>query len=584
MDENNNQNIPGSFDNNDIFNTPPANNASNPYEPFENTMPYERNNNFTDNAQVNQDNNFGDVDLFNLDNNMQYNQGNSFDNNMQYGQDNNFDNNIQYGQDNNFDNNMQYGQDNTQFVQADSYNNNAQYSQDNNYDNNMQYNSQNSYDNNMQYSQDNTQYAQNNYDYNNSNINSNSYTDDTGYATDFAKAWMGNIYDKAQSKKFNWCSAFFGGIYFMYRKMYLSGLLFIILSNLTYLIPSLMFFNGIIKSIALYGVLAIALPLIFVVIFGFAFYPLYKSSINSKLNKLKSTITDNSTIINVATQKGGTSALGVVLGIIVSAIISAVGLGTTIANSMEKLFSKLPNESQPSEVTNEIVEPTTDMKSFNFLNEYSIEYDSLSWFLNPIDNTLTKGNYKFIYSGQYVDDITNNLGVDVTTNVGRSNLLHNLISSLESQAAAVNLSVEVGTNTFVADDNSYYAYIDVISDSDISRYYLALLPEKDILFQFVLSTNDTTIDYTTNLEVINILTSIYTADSNDPADENEDSNTISNEISNVVSNSVDNSISNEVGVTSSNTISNEVTNNVSNSIIENTTSNNNQVPLQSLLH
>lgn len=593
MDDNNNPNNFGSFDDNnnqgnfDTFNSnntqdnfgsfdannsgifEPVNNTANPYELFNDNMPYEQNNNIDSNAQYEQPNDLSNNMPYSLDNNfdstasydqnnMQYNQANSFDGNMQYTQDNSFDNGMQYTQGNNFGNGMQYGQANNNVNSYQSFENaNVQYNQASNFDNGMN--------------------------------NGYGYSVSSDYAADFERAWMGNIYDKAHSKKFNWCSALFNGVYFMYRKMYVSGLLFVILFNLTMLIPSLMFFGGILKSVALYTVLAIILPLIFMILFGFIFYPLYKSFVSKKFNSLKATITDNSALINEANTKGGTSVLGVVIALIVSAIITSVGLGTTISNSIEQLFNKLPDQEQGG-LINETTEPVTDMKSFNFLNEYSIQYDSLSWFFNPGDNSLTKGNYTLIYSGQYLDDIKNNFNVDVTNSSGRASLLNTIVSNLESQAVAINLSLEVATNSFAAGNDSYYAYLDIISDTDISRYYLLLLPEKDILFQFILSSNDTNIDYATNLEVINILTSISAEESNEP--NNENSNTISNEISNQLSNTISSEvpsglISNEIDSNVVNTInSNEIVGgNTLNNLNENTSiSNDNQVPLQSLLN
>ncbi len=618
-DNSNNPNNPGSpyDDNNQLFE--PANNLSNPYELFDNNIPYEQNNNFDNNAQYEQSNNIDYTSPYNLDNNfnngMQYDQANNFDNNIQYSQDTNFDNGMQYSQDNSFDNSMQYSQDNNfdtgmQYEQVNndvnSYqsfeNTNAQYNQVNNFDNNMQYSQDNSFDNGMQYSQNNnfdngiqygqttndvnsyqsfentnTQYTQNN-NFDNGMNTGYGYSDGSDYASDFEKAWMGNIYDKAHSKKFNWCSALFNGAYFMYRKMYVSGLLFVILFNLTMLIPSLMFFGGILKSVALYTALAIILPLIFIILFGFLFYPLYKSFVNKKFNSLKTTIADNSALINEANTKGGTSALGVVIALIVSAIITSVGLGTTISNSIEKLSNKLPNEELGGS-DNETVEPVADMKSYNFLNEYSVQYDSLNWFFNPIDNTLTKGNYSLAYSGQYLDNLKNNFNVDVTTPTGRTSLLNTIVSNLESQAAAINLSLEVVTNNFASGNDSYYAYLDIISDTATSRYYLLLLPEKDILFQFILSSNDTNIDYATNLEVINILTSISAEEVNDP--NNENSNAISNEITNQISNAISNEVPSGL---ISNQIGNSVSNNTSNNVVSNSTSDSNQVPLQSILN
>lgn len=434
-------------------------------------------------------------------------------------------------------------------------------------------NMQNSYEpmnNDMQNSYEPMDNMQNDYepisnDSNTYNMNNNMYDDsNSDYNMDFVKTWMDKLYDKAHSKKFNWSAAFFGGIYFLYRKLYLTGILFILLSLLLTCMPLLLLNQN--TYLALGLVPAFALILFFV--YGFTFYPLYRSHVRKQLNNLKTSIANNGELINVANKKGHTSLVPVIIAVIITPIISGAIFTLTVGNQINALLSKLPKHPTNNTIDNSTLEPVTDVQTYTFLNQYTLEYDALSWFLSPSTNTLTKGNYSLVYSGQYLEDLQNSLGADPTSPSGRSALLNTLVTSLESQAASVNLTTEAGTSNFVMGTNAYYGYLDVISAENVSRYYFILLPENDILFQFILSTNDTSIDYTTNLEVINILTSIYEDDSYEQ-DNPTGGNTIDNSI-------IDNTTANDIVDGRNDTIANEViTNNIdTNDIASNEIDNN----------
>ena len=173
---------------------------------------------------------------------------------------------------------------------------------------------------------------------------------------------------------------------------------------------------------------------------------------------------------------------------------------------------------------------------------------------------MTKGDYTLLFA-QTIPNISTSFNSDVTSPSGRSTLLGTLLSSLESQAAALNLSVESGVSNFVMGTNAYYAYIDIIATDNISRYYFILLPDDDLLFQFALTVNDTTVDYETNLEAINILTSVYKDENNELTDNNEiDENNIVED-----ANAIDENITNE---NTTNIIDSEDTNSVSNDVAD----------------
>lgn len=543
-----------------------ANMNQNPYDgtdPYSNLNPDMPNMEYSPDQDVNQ-NQFNDINTVN---------NNNFDNNLNNvnSQEPVVDSNI-----NDFDNQNVVNPILSQTLPTDNnytnVANNMDEQNNNPVENNIPYDN-NSFDDNsnMNYQDNNFVDPNMNYqnpDFNQTNNMNNNQSGD--YNTEFVKTWMGSLYDKAHSSKFNWPAALFGGIYFLFRKMYLTGFLFILL---TFLINTLLVFLmtkiGIV-ALALIAVINIA----FVFIYGFSFYPLYRNFVRNKLNKLKQTITDNSQLLNIATQKGNTSAVAVIVYCLVAPIVTVIIFSLLVTAGLISFANGFMGNSNPP-VQNETPEPQVNMQDLNFTENYIISYDSLVWFNDGNSNTLTKGDYSLSFA-QTIPNINSTFGVDVTTPAGRSSLLSTLVSSLEAQATAANLSIDSSLSNFVMGTNAYYGYIDVVATDNISKYYFILLPEDDVLFQFVLTVNDTAIDYETNIEAINILTSVTKSEENgnDSPVENTIENNVSNEaVENNVTNVVGNDVANE-----NTTVSNEVSNSTTNeTTTQNTTNPENQV-------
>ncbi len=570
MDSNVNQ----STNSNNVENVPQNSDIQNPsvqeddldsIENLTNNVSFEQGNaNSLDNQAINpilnqnipNDNSYApNTDYQNNNSNMNY-QDNSSNVNMGYEQ-NNFDNSAMNYQDSSSNINMGYEQNN--FV-----NPNMNY-QDSSSNINMGYEQNNS---------SNIGYEQSNFDNSTMNNEVNQVQDTINadandYNNTFVKTWMGDLYEKAHSKKFNWSAAILGGIYFLYRKMYLTGILFAVLQ--IFLVSLFTFL------IAKIGVVSLVLSFIayiaFILIYGFSFYPLYRNFVHSKLKKYKQTTTDNSQLLNIARTKGNTSVVAVILYCIIMPIILGIIYSILFTVGLINLGNSLLNNLSDDNYNETSIEddiPDTDIQLFNFKDDYLLEYDSNVWYLDEEYNKLTKGDYSLLYA-QTISNISNLFNADVSTPSGRSTLLGTLLNSLETQAAARNLSVEAGVSNFVMGTNAYYGYIDVTSTSSISRYYLILLPDDNLLFQFVLSVNDTTIDYETNLEVINILTSVYKDETMQVDSDNslDEENIVENDV--VETNTIDeeNVIDDESNTTSEededNIVANDtVTENVSN--------------------
>ncbi len=473
-------------------------------------------------------------------------------------------NNTNY-QDNNFSNpNMSYQDSNFSDPNMNYQNNNFS-------DPNMNYQNNNFNDSNMGGYQDNG--------FNDPNMNYQDNNTNQDYNTAFVQAWMGNLFNQAHSKKFNWSAAIFGEIYLLYRKMYLTGFLFLILRYLLIFLSLFLLTKIGVASFAILGVVELA----FLFIFGFGFYPLYRNFVKNKLNKCKQTTTDNQQLINLASQKGGTSVLAVVLYCIVIPIITTLLLGLMMTVGLLNLSGSLMSSfgQAVNEINNEIIdEDEFDYQYWQFNDEYSVQYDSITWFYDEANDALAKGSYSLTYSDKSLKDIHAVYGYDLTTNPGRSSLLSTLTSSFEAQATALNVTVQAGSSNFVTGTslpNVYYSYVDVESAESLSRYYLVLIPDDDILFQFILSTNDTSIDSLTNAEVIGILTSASKENMETEETEETDGNNIDNSISDATSNVLaENDIAEE---TANEVVENSTTNNVSNvtEVNENLTSYGNEV-------
>lgn len=381
-----------------------------------------------------------------------------------------------------------------------------------------------------------TNQAGSNASYNQPSYN-NQETGNTDYNLEFVKNWMGSIYEKAHSKKFNWCAALFGEAYLLFRKQYLTGCLLLVLTSLITIIASIT------ASPVFYAVVGVY-ELVKFFGLGFGFYPMYRSEVRKQLNKYKTIYQDNSQLMDAAIKNGGTSIIGLVIYIVVAVVVSIASATLTM--------NKINPKSKPAtNTTNVTQEPQTAELEANFEEGYTLTYDSNKWFTDD-NKSFVDENYTLTYSQMYTGD---QLGLDFSTEEGRTTILTMLDNSFTAQATQAGLTKEelAPNTTFIAKDDEYYAYIDISSDSSINRYYFSILPDKNVMFQFVLAINDVKIDNTVNIDVINMITSIKEATAEDET-ENVLENaalTVGNETLNEVeseggiSNSVQSTLSND---------------------------------------
>lgn len=351
---------------------------------------------------------------------------------------------------------------------------------------------------------------------NQNELSNNSKPNDNYYGSDnddsFRKTWMGKLYSKAQKRKFSIPAFFFGGLYFLFRKLYLIGIIILLI---TITLPTLaivpMFSEkfdiaALLSSSSILSIVSLLLN----ILYGFLFYPLYKKHIENKLKKYKNEAQNPSQLIDIASHKGGTSILAVIVSWLGLGLLSGIMFSLLLAPIMN-FKPQLPNNNSNNLINNEVTEePNASYELFNFYNDYSIEYNSSKWFLNSADNSLVNGNYKLSYI-QSLENLSS-VGYDLTTENGRSSFFTFLYNQFSAQIDS-NTTLELGSSNFSKVNNIYFAYLDLVYATSIERCYFILIPEEDTFIELILSNADTVIsdeiqeevyDYISNLKTKNV--------------------------------------------------------------------------------
>ena len=392
---------------------------------------------------------------------------------------------------------------------------------------------------------------------------------------DFKKIWMDKLYEKANTKKFSIPAFFFGSLYYLYRKLYLPGFVFLLISCLIPIIGL-----SLIPTLPVAPLIATLIALIMQIIYGFAFYPLYKSHINGKLAKSKNEVQSPNQLLDIAKNKGGKSVLFVVLGILLNTIITGIAI-TTIGISvvLDLLDSFLPNSNTNTQQTpnsnqailNDLASDNTagTMETFNFYGNYYFEYDSTNWLENE-NGALVNGNYTLSYI-QALENLTN-FGYDTNLPEGRTGFHTYLYNLFSSQIDATTTTLELGQSSFIYQGGLYYSYIDLVYATSIERCYFLVIPEKDIFIEFILSNADTVIPENIHEEVLGMLETIT-----DETQQDENDTTLPNDSNGLNTNNINiNDTTNEPNSNTSNSTNNTSLNNDStNSIPQNNNTTNN---------
>ena len=320
------------------------------------------------------------------------------------------------------------------------------------------------------------------------------------------KAWMDTLYEKAQKRKFSIPAFFFGGLYYLFRKVYLFGFIFVLI---TCIIPIIGLALTASTSNFIFTIIFSLLSLVVGVVYGILFYPIYNKNVNSQLTKLKSKINNPTQLIDTAKQKGGKSIVFLLLGLVVSGIITAIAFSTLLTSIIASLFKTLPSQPNEPDNSNIVAEDPTNIPdsvdTFNFYNDYTLEYDPNSWQENA-NGVLVSDSYSLAYI-QALEGLAN-YGYDINTPEGRSGFHTYLYNLFSSSIDSTTTTLELGESSFIYEQGIYYSYLDLVYTTSIERCYFVLVPETDTFIEFILSNTDTVISDEIHNQVLTSFTTI----------------------------------------------------------------------------
>lgn len=254
------------------------------------------------------------------------------------------------------------------------------------------------------------------------------------------------IYDKMEKRgSFNVFCMLFSFFYFLYRKMYLIGLI-------SFLIQSL---------IANY-VKNILVSIVCMVILGFIFYPLYKFHIIRKINKIKEKATTEEEINNMCTKRGGTSIIAAIIVPLILIIILIASFGMIILDSATNVINNQNNND-------------SNISNYYSYNGAKIKYDN-DWQQEYVEaggqkyKALCEKNGNIVIICLQVADINDGIS-DYSLSSKRQELYDELIDTETATYSANGITISKQTYGFKQlFNNIYYEYHEIHKDSYVRTY------------------------------------------------------------------------------------------------------------------
>ena len=328
---------------------------------------------------------------------------------------------------------------------------------------------------------------------------------------DIFRAWTGKsneFYYKINNKNFNFCMLFFGLLYIFYRRMYLVGVIMWVI-NILISIFGYMFIGPI-------G--TIIIEIIVSIIYGFAFYPLYRWNFKRKINKQKMYGATNEELLTYSKQKGGVSWTLVIISLVIPACIYLfvfiTGVGLMVYNSANEETDGVNTNASTSNFSNTNISTNAEIILEN--NEYSINLDTTKWknttetsqfVLNSnvkqafvYDNTNTN---LFAYCGS---EYVNKSFYDFTNYDDLKSCKDVLYNQMQQVCASSGIKLQ-GAYLF-SKNNTYYIEVDMKTESSLSKIFIILEKQKNKILEFILATDNSYIDYSINNEILDTITNI----------------------------------------------------------------------------
>lgn len=295
------------------------------------------------------------------------------------------------------------------------------------------------------------------------------------------------IYSKMNKKfSFSVYSMLFNFLYFIYRKMYLVGILSFILQSII-----TQFINNALISILL------------LIIWGFLFYPLYKWHVDRKIKRIDlNTITEEE-----LKKKGGTSIVPVIIIPLILIVILIISMGLMIFNTASDIDNTYNNNSYTEQ------ENLNNYNSTNYFysNGLTLTYgtDWKSAYIengNEVFEVLTTDSKDIVLTCTVTGDASDDI-LDCTKSEDRVSLYnelanyYNLSAYQDYNGSLVNQSLEFK----YLSNNIYYAYFDIISSANIYCRYIVLIDLSDQYVSYLTVRTDNAITISQEEKIIKLL-------------------------------------------------------------------------------
>lgn len=254
------------------------------------------------------------------------------------------------------------------------------------------------------------------------------------------------MYEKMKKKgSFNVFCMLFSFCYFLYRKMYLIGLI-----------------SFLIQSLIVNYVKNIFVSIICVVIWGFTFYPLYKFHITRKINKIKEKATTEEEINNRCAKKGGTSIIAIIIVPFILIIILIASLGMKILDTTTDVINNQNNND--SNISNQYSYNGAKMK---YGNDWQQEYIGIG---GKKYKALCEKDGNIMITCIQVADINDGIS-DYSLSSKRQELYDELIETETATYSANGITINKQTYGFKQLFNHfYYEYHEIYKDSYVRTY------------------------------------------------------------------------------------------------------------------
>ncbi len=287
------------------------------------------------------------------------------------------------------------------------------------------------------------------------------------------RTWIGQkkekiMYPKVMNGGFNIFAFLFRDIYFLYRKMYIETLIiFLATIVINYILELIKIQNSIIISI------------IYAIVGGFIFYPLYKRNILRKIQKYESRGLSYEEQLAMAKKHGGagiTVLLLVLIPIIIIIACLVISFMTLVYNGAKDAVNDSTDYSNENQYTTD----EFDNNGTYSKDGFSLNYDKNIWKIQKEFNGKTIFQYKdtkncMIYSGMLKED-----------EINESEIV-NMIDSYEEEVIdyleSENDRLELESLDYFRNKNGILILEaeGELSDSDVTMY-LAIKGDKQYVF------------------------------------------------------------------------------------------------------